>query len=87
MRYVLFFAIALLVLGGDLQLSGHTHGGQMIPWNFLVRLQQPFVEGLHKLSRAQIYVSRGTGYWGLRCASGHPPRSPRSSSSRRRWYN
>lgn len=51
-------------LGVDLQLSGHTHGGQMIPWNFLVRLQQPFVAGLHKLARAQIYVSRGTGYWG-----------------------
>lgn len=51
-------------LGVDLQLSGHTHGGQMIPWNFLVRLQQPFVAGLHRLARAQIYVSRGTGYWG-----------------------
>lgn len=51
-------------LGVDLQLSGHTHGGQMIPWNFMVRLQQPFVAGLHKLARAQIYVSRGTGYWG-----------------------
>jgi len=51
-------------LGVDLQLSGHTHGGQMVPWNFLVRLQQPFVAGLHKLARAQIYVSRGTGYWG-----------------------
>ena len=36
-------------LGVDLQLSGHTHGGQMFPWNFMVRLQQPFVAGLHKL--------------------------------------
>jgi predicted MPP superfamily phosphohydrolase len=51
-------------LGVDLQLSGHTHGGQMFPWNFAVRLQQPFVAGLHKLRRAQIYVSQGTGYWG-----------------------
>lgn len=51
-------------LGVDLQLSGHTHGGQMFPWNFMVRLQQPFVAGLHKLARAQIYVSSGTGYWG-----------------------
>jgi uncharacterized protein len=51
-------------LGVDLQISGHTHGGQLIPWNFLVRLQQPFIAGLHKLARAQIYVSRGTGYWG-----------------------
>ncbi|MEA2748789.1 MAG: uncharacterized protein QOI41_2932 [Myxococcales bacterium] len=59
-------------LGVDLQLSGHTHGGQMIPWNFLVRLQQPFVEGLHKLARAQIYVSRGTGYWGPPMRVGAP---------------
>lgn len=51
-------------LGVDLQLSGHTHGGQMFPWNFMVRLQQPFVAGLHKLERTQIYVSCGTGYWG-----------------------
>ncbi len=50
--------------GVDLQLSGHTHGGQLFPWGLLVRLQQPFVEGLHRLARAQIYVSRGTGYWG-----------------------
>lgn len=59
-------------LGVDLQLSGHTHGGQMIPWNFLVRLQQPFVAGLHKLARAQIYVSRGTGYWGPPMRVGAP---------------
>lgn len=51
-------------LGVDLQLSGHTHGGQLFPWNYMVRLQQPFVEGLHKLQTAQIYVSSGTGYWG-----------------------
>jgi predicted MPP superfamily phosphohydrolase len=47
-----------------LQLSGHTHGGQIWPFNYLVRLQQPFVVGLHRLGRAQIYVSSGTGYWG-----------------------
>jgi uncharacterized protein len=50
--------------GFDLQLSGHTHGGQFLPWNFVVRLQQPFTAGLHRLGRLQIYVSRGTGYWG-----------------------
>ena len=50
--------------GVDLQLSGHTHGGQLFPWGLLVRLQQPFVQGLHTLAKAQIYVSRGTGYWG-----------------------
>jgi predicted MPP superfamily phosphohydrolase len=59
-------------LGVDLQLSGHTHGGQMFPWGFAVRLQQPFVSGLHKLSRAQIYVSRGTGYWGPPMRLGAP---------------
>ncbi len=59
-------------LGVDLQLSGHTHGGQIIPWNFAVRLQQPFVAGLHRLERAQIYVSRGTGYWGPPMRVGAP---------------
>ncbi|QQR90418.1 MAG: metallophosphoesterase [Myxococcales bacterium] len=48
----------------DLQLSGHTHGGQMIPFNYLVHLQQPYVSGLHKHGPTQIYVSSGTGYWG-----------------------
>ena len=50
--------------GFDLQLSGHTHGGQFLPWNFLVPLQQPFVSGLHRLGKLSVYVSRGTGYWG-----------------------
>jgi predicted MPP superfamily phosphohydrolase len=50
--------------GFDLQLSGHTHGGQFLPWNFLVPLQQPFVSGLHRLGKLLVYVSRGTGYWG-----------------------
>ena len=59
-------------LGVDLQLSGHTHGGQMFPWNLAVRLQQPFVAGLHKLTHAQIYVSKGTGYWGPPMRVGAP---------------
>ena len=50
--------------GFDLQLSGHTHGGQFLPWNFFVRFQQPFTAGLHRLNDMQIYISRGTGYWG-----------------------
>jgi len=50
--------------GYDLQLSGHTHGGQFWPWNLFVRLQQTFTAGLHKLGRMWIYTSRGTGYWG-----------------------
>jgi predicted MPP superfamily phosphohydrolase len=50
--------------GFDLQLSGHTHGGQFLPWVFFVRFQQPFTAGLHRLGRLWVYVSRGTGYWG-----------------------
>ncbi|MBC5763880.1 metallophosphoesterase [Ramlibacter albus] len=50
--------------GFDLQLSGHTHGGQFLPWNLLVPLQQPFTAGLHRLGNLWVYVSRGTGYWG-----------------------
>jgi predicted MPP superfamily phosphohydrolase len=50
--------------GFDLQLSGHTHGGQFWPWNFFVRFQQPFTAGLDRLDSLWIYTSRGTGYWG-----------------------
>lgn len=50
--------------GFQLQLSGHTHGGQFWPWIFFVRLQQPFTAGLHRLRSLWVYVSRGTGYWG-----------------------
>jgi predicted MPP superfamily phosphohydrolase len=50
--------------GADLQLSGHTHGGQFVPWNWLVRYYQPFTAGLHRLGDLWVYVSRGTGYWG-----------------------
>jgi uncharacterized protein len=50
--------------GFDLQLSGHTHGGQFLPWNFFVRFWQPFTAGLHRLDHLWVYVSRGTGYWG-----------------------
>ncbi|MGH8228870.1 MAG: hypothetical protein ACREU3_13385, partial [Steroidobacteraceae bacterium] len=50
--------------GFDLQLSGHTHGGQFWPWNHFVRFQQPFTAGFHRLGRLAIYISRGTGYWG-----------------------
>lgn len=50
--------------GFDLQVSGHTHGGQFFPWIYFVRLQQPYTAGLHRLGRLWVYVSRGTGYWG-----------------------
>jgi predicted MPP superfamily phosphohydrolase len=57
-------AFAAQRAGFDLQLSGHTHGGQYFPFNLLVRLFQPFVSGLHRLQNMWLYVSRGTGYWG-----------------------
>ena len=51
--------------GVDLQISGHTHGGQIWPFNFLVRLDQPVVHGLSSHGeRTQLYTSRGTGFWG-----------------------
>lgn len=50
--------------GVDLQLSGHTHGGQIWPWGIFVRLQQPYIAGLHRHGQTQLYVSCGTGYWG-----------------------
>ena len=51
--------------GVDLQISGHTHGGQMWPFNFLVRLDQPTVAGLSRHgARTRLYTSRGTGFWG-----------------------
>ena len=50
--------------GVGLQISGHTHGGQIWPFGYLVRLQQRFWPGLQRHGDAQIYVSRGTGYWG-----------------------
>ncbi|MFE6856233.1 metallophosphoesterase [Streptomyces sp. NPDC057674] len=51
--------------GIDLQLSGHTHGGQIWPFHYLVRLDQPSVAGLsHHGDRTLLYTSRGTGFWG-----------------------
>lgn len=49
----------------DLILSGHTHGGQIFPFRFLVKLEQPYLAGLYQHSpTTQIYVNRGTGFWG-----------------------
>jgi predicted MPP superfamily phosphohydrolase len=58
--------------GYDLQISGHTHGGQFFPWNLFVGFSQPYISGLHNHENTQIYVSRGTGYWGPPLRVGAP---------------
>ena len=58
--------------GCNFQISGHTHGGQFFPWNFVIGLLQPYVSGLHTYRNPQIYVSRGTGYWGPPVRLGSP---------------
>ena len=67
---------ASLRAGVDLQLSGHTHGGQIFPFNYAVRAAFPWVKGLYRETAGDrdghIYVSRGTGYWG-------PPHAARLS--------
>ncbi len=51
-------------VGIGLQLSGHTHNGQMIPFNFLVKLMFPYISGLYEYNGTKLYVSQGTGTWG-----------------------
>lgn len=59
-------------MGVGLQLSGHTHGGQLWPWTWLIRLQQPVVSGLARIGRTLVYVSNGTGFWGPPMRLGAP---------------
>ncbi|MFI6499868.1 metallophosphoesterase [Nonomuraea typhae] len=59
--------------GVDLQLSGHTHGGQIVPFNLVVPLQQPVVSGLATVGGVQVYVTRGAGFWGPPVRVGAPP--------------
>ncbi len=58
--------------GYDLQLSGHTHGGQFWPWIYVVGRVHPFATGLNRQDDTWIYVSRGTGYWGPPMRIGAP---------------
>ncbi|MEA2028793.1 MAG: metallophosphoesterase, partial [Campylobacterota bacterium] len=49
----------------NLMLSGHTHGGQIFPFQYLVKLQQPYLKGLCNISNKEaIYVNSGIGFWG-----------------------
>ncbi len=59
--------------GVDLQLSGHTHGGQIVPFDRVVALSQPVVAGLATVRGTQVYVTRGAGYWGPPVRVGAPP--------------
>ncbi|MFC8661275.1 metallophosphoesterase [Streptomyces sp. NPDC057199] len=58
--------------GVDLQLSGHTHGGQLWPGNYLAELANPTVAGLERYGDTQLYVSRGAGVWGPPVRVGAP---------------
>lgn len=59
--------------GVDLQLSGHTHGGQMWPFHYVVRMVQPSIAGLSTVDDTQLYVTRGAGFWGPPVRIGAPP--------------
>ncbi len=58
--------------GAHLQLSGHTHGGQFIPWKYIVPLQQTYLAGLHRHESTWLYVHSGSGYWGPPLRLGAP---------------
>lgn len=58
----------------DLQLSGHTHQGQIFPFGLILKAVYPYIAGLHDLGRgSRIYVSRGTGTWGPQIRLQAPP--------------
>jgi predicted MPP superfamily phosphohydrolase len=59
--------------GVDLQLSGHTHGGQAWPFHYIVELTQPSLAGMSTVDTTQLYVTRGAGFWGPPMRIGAPP--------------
>ncbi len=50
--------------GFHVQISGHTHGGQLFPWNYIIALNQNYLAGVYVHEGVRLYVSRGAGYWG-----------------------
>ena len=50
--------------GVDLQLSGHTHGGQLWPFHYVTRMSQPLITGLGEVDGMPVYVTSGAGFWG-----------------------
>ena len=65
-------AVAAEAAGYDLMLSGHTHGGQYLPWNWVAARANLYLKGLHRHGRLWVYVSQGTGYWGPPIRLGAP---------------
>jgi len=63
-------------LGIDLQLSGHTHGGQLWPLGYLAYLQQPVISGVHDVGGVTVVTSRGVGTWGPPVRVGADPEVP-----------
>jgi predicted MPP superfamily phosphohydrolase len=59
--------------GVDLQISGHTHGGQIFPFHLPVKLATTWIAGLYEKGLSKLYVSRGTGFWGPPMRIGAPP--------------
>jgi predicted MPP superfamily phosphohydrolase len=58
------FAEPAAKAGFQLQLSGHTHGGQFFPWTLIIGWFHRHPQGLHRVGKMWLYVSKGTGYWG-----------------------
>jgi predicted MPP superfamily phosphohydrolase len=60
----------------DLQLSGHTHGGQIYPFSLVIKYFQPYISGFYRHKNTLLYVCRGLGYWGVRVRYRVPPEIP-----------
>lgn len=54
-----------LQTNAKLFLCGHTHGGQIFPFHYIVKVFQPFLAGIYYLKNSAIYVNKGLGYWGI----------------------